>query len=439
MKNKIITRVAPSPTGWLHIGTSRTALFNYLFTKQNNGKLILRIDDTDRERSTKEFEVSIIESLDWLGIKYDEMYRQSERGDLYRAKLEQLIAGGYAYVSTEAVLKEGDRDSVIRFRNPGQVVTFADGVHGDISFDTTELGDFIIAKDFDTPLYHFASVVDDVEMGITHIIRGDDHISNTPRQILMLEALGGERPTYAHIPLILAPDRSKLSKRHGAVAITEYAKEGYLPEALINFMALLGWSPQAKSATGEGTNEEVFLMADLLERFSLDGLQKGGAVFNVEKLKWLNKEHLKLRPAEEIKQMIIPYLPASRLSDQQIEILANLMLERISTIHEVKHLFDSGEFDFLFTPPTPNLELIKNTTHLPALVDILQTIDEEDFVALKIKEAVWNFATEKGRGEVLGPMRTALTGQAKSPDPFVVAELLGKKETFSRLNEASQL
>jgi glutamyl-tRNA synthetase len=433
MNNKIITRVAPSPTGWLHIGTSRTALFNYLFTKKNNGKLILRIDDTDRERSTKEFENNIFESLAWLGISFDEQYRQSERSDLYRAKLEELIAKDKAYVSTEAVLKEGDRDSVIRFRNPGQIVTFADQVHGDISFDTTELGDFIIAKDFNTPLYHFASVVDDVDMGVTHVIRGDDHISNTPRQILMIEALGGERPTYAHIPLILASDRSKLSKRHGAVAITEYAKEGYLPEGLINFMALLGWSPQAGSASNEGTNEEVFSLTDLVERFSLEGLQKSGAIFNVEKLKWLNKEHLKLKPVGEIEKMITPYLPISRLTDQQIKVLTNLLLERISTIHEVKHLFDGGEFDFLFTRPNPNLELIKNTAHLPALIEILETIDDTDFTAPKIKEKIWDFATEKGRADVLGPMRTTLTGLAKSPDPFIVAELLGKEETIARL------
>jgi len=439
MSNKIITRVAPSPTGWLHIGTARTALFNYLFTRQSGGELILRIDDTDRERSTKEFEDNIIESLNWLGIKYDKVFRQSERLDLYKNKLEQLISEDKAYISREAVLKEGDRDSVIRFRNPGQVVIFADTIHNSISFDTTELGDFIIAKDLDTPLYHFASIVDDIDMGITHVIRGEDHISNTPRQILMIEALGGTRPNYTHIPLILAPDKSKLSKRHGAVAITEYAKEGYLPDAMINFMALLGWSPQAKTSTSDGTNEEIFTLANLLEIFGIEGLQKSGAVFNVEKLKWLNKEHLKLLPANDIKKMIVPYLPASRLNDKQIDLLLDLLLERISTIHEVKHLFDSGEFDFLFDSPKPDIDLIKNIAHLPAIMDILKNISEDDFTASKIKEAVWDFATEKGRGEVLGPMRTTLTGKAKSPDPFVVAELLGKSETLDRLDRAGQI
>lgn len=434
----VITRIAPSPTGFLHIGTARAALFNYLFAKKHGGQFILRIDDTDKERSTQEFSDNIVASLDWLNLTYDNIYRQSERSILYREKLEELISQDKAYISKEAVLKEGDRDEVIRFRNPGTIVTFDDLVHGPITFDTTELGDFVIAKDLDNPLYHFASVVDDIDLNISHVIRGEDHISNTPRQILMLEALGGIRPTYAHIPLILAPDRSKLSKRHGAVAVTSYRTEGYLPEAFINFMALLGWSPQASTSTTEGTNEEIFNLDELVRRFDIAAIQKSGAVFNIEKLQWLNREYLKLKPAAEMQTAIKQYLPIGRLTEAQIGIISKILLDRISTIHEVEHIWSSGEFDFLLTTPQPSKELLKTTEHLTGLIELLQTILENNFTAENIKTIVWDFATEKGRGNVLWPMRVALTGQEKSPDPFTVAELLGKDETISRLTYANQ-
>ncbi|MEK7506432.1 MAG: glutamate--tRNA ligase, partial [Patescibacteria group bacterium] len=212
----VITRFAPSPTGNLHVGSARTALFNYLFTKKHGGTFLLRIEDTDKERSKKEFEDDILHGLSWLGISYDgEIVRQSERTVLYKTYLERIVASGAAYEAEENKDKTG---KVIRFKNPNKTVAFHDLIRGDISFDTAELGDFVVAKDKETPLYHLAVVVDDHEMGITHVIRGEDHISNTPRQILIQEAIGAKRPLYAHIPLILAPDRSKLSKRHGAVS-----------------------------------------------------------------------------------------------------------------------------------------------------------------------------------------------------------------------------
>src|SRR3989344_840306 len=233
MKNKqVIVRFPPSPTGPLHVGGARTALFNYLFAKQNGGQIFLRIEDTDRERSKPEFEQNIIESLTWLGLEFDnaQPIRQSERSAIYRAALEKLISNNTAYVSREEIEKKDKRGEVISLRNLGKVITFTDLIRGEISFDTTELGDFVMAKSLDEPLYHFAVVVDDWRMNISHVIRGEDHISNTPRQILIQEALGAPRPIYAHIPLILAPDRSKLSKRHGAVSVTEYRDQGYLPE-----------------------------------------------------------------------------------------------------------------------------------------------------------------------------------------------------------------
>jgi len=212
--SQIVTRIAPSPTGVLHVGTARTALFNYLYAKQNNGKFIVRIEDTDKERSTKEFEKDILDSLEWLGLDHDEFYRQSERGEIYRKYIEKLTEEGKAYISKEEAKEEGQRSEVIRFKNPNKEIIFEDLVRGEISFDTTELGDFIIAKSVDEPLYHLAVVVDDHEMGVTHIFRGEDGISNTPRQILIQDAIGAQRPKYAHLPLILGPDKSKLSKRY---------------------------------------------------------------------------------------------------------------------------------------------------------------------------------------------------------------------------------
>ena len=299
MSSNIRTRIAPSPTGWLHIGTARTALFNFLFAKQNGGQFILRIEDTDKVRSKKEYEDNIIEALSWLGLNYDEKYRQSERLDIYQKYLHQIIDSGQAYLSQEQAKDGSGEIEVVRFKNPNKKITFTDLIRGDITFDTTDLGDFVIAKDMSTPLYHLAVVVDDHEMKISHVIRGEDHISNTPRQILIAEAIGATIPLYAHIPLILAPDRSKLSKRHGAVAVTDYKTQGYTRGAMVNFMALLGWSPQAGP---EATNEEIFNLDQLIKIFNLATVNNSGAIFNLDKLQWLNREYLKLLPQEEVVQ-----------------------------------------------------------------------------------------------------------------------------------------
>ena len=282
----IITRFAPSPTGYLHMGGARTALFNHLFTKQNGGKTILRIEDTDKQRSTKEYETSIIESLKWLGLQYDETVKQSDREVVYKGYLKRLIDEGKAYISKETPVEPGDRTEVIRFKNPNKKVTFYDLIRGEVEFDTTELKDFVIAKSMEEPLYNLAVVVDDFEMGITHVIRGEDHISNTPRQILIQEAIGAPRPVYAHLPIILATDKSKLSKRkHGeSVSVDFYRRKGYLPEAVINFLVLLGWNP--------GNNQEIFSIDELIKTFDMSKVQKSGAVFNVEKLNWLNKQYI---------------------------------------------------------------------------------------------------------------------------------------------------
>jgi len=339
---EVRTRLAPSPTGYLHFGTARTALFNYLFAKKNQGVFILRIEDTDIERSDLCFEKDIIENLKWLGIEWDEgpdiggnygPYRQSERLNIYAKYIEKLISEDKAYYcfcseeelearrqyqlsiseaprysgkcaglakeTIERYLAEG-KPSVIRFRVPAKKIEFDDLIRGKLEFDTSLIGDIVIAKAISTPLYNFAVVVDDFEMKISHVIRGEDHISNTPKQLLFQEALGFPRPAYAHLPLILGPDRTKLSKRHGAVAIVDYKKEGYLPEALVNFMAFLGWNP--------GDEREIYSMPSLIKEFSLERVQKGGAIFNIKRLDFLNSFYIRQRSIEKLAELCLPYL-----------------------------------------------------------------------------------------------------------------------------------
>ncbi|MES2203559.1 MAG: glutamate--tRNA ligase family protein, partial [Patescibacteria group bacterium] len=296
MSNKVVTRFPPSPTGFLHIGGVRTALFNYLFAAHNGGKMFLRFEDTDKERSKPEFEKDILDAVNWAGIPYEmpAIARQSERNEIYKKYFATLVEKGLAY---EAEPGENNPDKkVIRFKNPNTTITFTDNVRGQVTFDTADLGDFVIARSMDEPLYHLAVVIDDHEMGVTHVIRGEEHISNTPRQILILEALGFTRPEYAHIPLILAPDKTKLSKRHGAVSATEYRTQGYIPEAIVNYLALLGWNP--------GGEKELFTLAELAELFTLDRVHKAGAVFDIEKLKWFNHEHLKKLSDAEYKKRL---------------------------------------------------------------------------------------------------------------------------------------
>jgi len=339
---EVRTRFAPSPTGLLHIGSARTCLFNFLFSRKHQGRFILRIEDTDKERSKPKYEKDIIDSLKWLGIEWDEgpdiggdygPYRQSKRLKIYAKYLKKLLSEKKAYLcfcsqedlearrqylmsigqapiyngkcaqlSEEEVKKnlaEGKK-SVIRFRTPLKKIIFEDLVRGKIEFDTSLIGDFVIAKDLNSPLYNFACTVDDFEMKISHVIRGEDHISNTPKQILLQEALGFPTPKYAHLPLVLALDKTKLSKRHGAVALSDYIKMGYLPEALVNFLAFLGWNP--------GTEREIYSMASLIKEFSLERVKRGGAVFNIKRLDFLNGFYIRQKPIEELTRRCIPYL-----------------------------------------------------------------------------------------------------------------------------------
>ena len=438
----IITRIPPSPTGKLHIGTARTALFNYLFAKKNGGKMVFRSEDTDKARSTKESEAEIMSGLQWLGITWDnegEIVRQSERAPIYREHLEKIIANGGAYISREESKNTpGEMVEVVRLKNPNKSLTFNDLVRGDITFDTTELGDVVIARNLDDALYHFTVVVDDYLMGVTHVIRGEDHISNTPRQILIQEALGIERPVYAHLPLILAPDRSKMSKRHGAVSIESYRELGYTKDAILNYLALLGWNP--------GTDQELFTLAELVEKFEVNQIQKSGAVFDIKKFNWFNKEYLKRFSTDEF----AAYLDLSNTADlpEYFDITSDsftrllpTIQERISIRQEAVDEIKAGEYDFVFVSPTEYaVDMLKwkndpdASAALPRLEKAAELLASADFSTPDtIKTALWSYAEEVGKGELFSPLRIALSGKAQSPDPFTIAYIVGLEETLRRI------
>ena len=453
-------RIAPSPTGPLHIGTARTALFNYLFTKKYKGSFILRIEDTDSERSNRKYEKDIMDSLKWLKIKWDELYKQSKRTKIYEKYLKKLLDNGQAYY-----------DEIIWFKNPNKKVVFNDLIKGKVEFDTSLFGDFSLAKDFKKPLYNFAAAIDDYEMKITHVIRGEDHISNTPKQILVYEALGLSIPQFAHLPLILGPDKSKLSKRHGAISVSEYKEQGYLPEALINFMALLGWSAQEKGID----DKEIFSIKELIQNFSLEKIQKGGAIFNIEKLDWFNGHYIRQMSLDELTEMCVPYLIENSLikpkfSSEQYppgyggysikeeytigrtkEKIESKKLKKIITLEQerMKRFSEIGELtEFFFKEPKYKQDLLKwkNMTKkeikesLDKLERILIEVKEKDFVAKKLEKTLMPEAEKnKNRGELLWPLRVAISGRKASPGPFEIAEILGKEKTLKRIKQARKL
>jgi len=433
------TRIAPSPTGRLHIGTVRTALFNYLYAKRHGGVYVMRIEDTDRARSKKEYEDEIIEGLEWLGIKHDEFVRQSERQERHTELLHSLVERGAAYVSEEeSKIEPGTMAKVVRLKNPSRDVTFKDEIRGDITFHTGELGDFVLARAIDDPLYHFAVVVDDWDMEISHVIRGEDHISNTTRQILIQEALGAPRPVYGHLPLILSSDRSKLSKRNGATSLMAYREEGFLPEGLVNYLALLGWNP--------GGNAEHFSLEELTTVFDLDGVQKSGAVWDREKLLSVNQRWLRLLTDEE-------FISRGNLESSDASMLMKavpLMKERAQTLGEARELLE-GELSCLFMAPDPDREILvaKEPTDregltkeaLTGLVELISGLTDA-LTPEEVKEQVMPFADAQeaigkgGRGGVLWPLRYALSGRERSPDPFTLISLLGVHEAKSRVRHA---
>jgi nondiscriminating glutamyl-tRNA synthetase len=524
--NKIRVRIAPSPTGKFHIGTARTALFNYLFAKKNDGAFVLRIEDTDIERSKIEFEEDIIENLKWLKIDWTEgpvsknqakdkdtqymgqygPYRQSKRIPIYEKYLGKLLKEGKAYrcfcskeeleakrqyqvsigkvpkydgtcrnLSEDEIKKnlEEEKPYVIRFKNPGEKVIFNDLIRGRIEIDSSLMGDFVIAKSITEPLYNFAVVVDDFEMEISHVIRGEDHVSNTPKQILIQEALEFPRPRFGHLPLILGPDKAKLSKRHAVTSVSEYKKEGYLPEALINFMAFLGWNP--------GTDEEVFSLSSLIKEFSLERVQKGGAVFNIKRLDYLNGYYIRHKPLSEITQLCIPYLiennlitpkPEAQKTVPRVEFLGvsgvdfsnnfiinetgkevdfnflkkivSLYRERLKKLSEITELTDfffkekpEYEKELLMWKSYPVEEIKISLDKSEEILSKIENWEKENLTKILLQEA--EKIKEGDRGYLLWPLRASLTGKKASASPFEVSEVLGKEESLKRIKRAKEM
>lgn len=414
------TRLAPSPTGKLHLGTARAALFNFLFARKNKGKFILRIEDTDRSRSTLEFEKDILESLEFLGLKYDEgPYRQTERLEIYQKYIEILKKKLFAEI----------REGALYFKVPKSgKITFSDEIHGELNFDLSKISDFVLQKSDGSPLFLLTNVVDDFEMKISHVIRGDDHLPNTPRQILIAKALGFPPPRYAHLPLILAPDRSKLSKRAGAKAISEYKDEGYLPEALINFMALLGWS--------SGDDRQFFTLPDLISQFDLKKIQKSPAVFDQKKLDFLNGHYIRQKNVAELTKIISEFL-----GEKVSEKLVSAVKDRLVKISDFKNLSS-----FFFQEPSYNSKLLifkksdkeRTKKGLNLAHDRLASIGEKSWTSVKLTEILTG-ETKKNNlenGDVFWPVRVALSGQENSPPPEVILETLGKEKSLKRIKKA---
>lgn len=434
---KIITRMAPSPTGNFHIGGVRTALYNYLFARQNGGVFILRSEDTDKERSKREYEDQIFEIFKWLELDYDQFFRQSDRIDIYVSAVQKMISSGHAYEAEDSTDSPGKK--VIRFKNPNTKITFTDLLLGDITFDTSDLGDFVIARDIESPLYHLTVVIDDGEMGVTHVIRGQEHTSNTPRQILLLEALGYDRPLYLHLPLIMSPRGGKLSKRDPEVVpVMDYKKSGFLPDALLNFLALIGWNP--------GGEKEIFSKGELMSAFSLERVQKTNGIFNVDKLNFINKEHIKLMTFDEqlkyLEEGLSPALVEGLKGRGLFEKVAPLVLERIHNLDEVRQMETDGEFGYFVEAPEIKKEMLvwkedgieKAKDALAKAITAIENFDDDKFASSdELKTELMPTAEEFGRGSFLWPLRVSLSGREKSPDPFTLLSLLGKTESLKRI------
>ncbi len=477
-------RMAPSPTGPLHIGTARTSLYNYLAARHGEGTYVLRIEDTDAVRSTDAFEQDIIDNLHWLGISWDEgpqiaggedigpfgPYRQSQRMDRYRAEADRLLASGSAYrcwcspEELEAVRREqqkakqpprynrrclnltdAERDafvaegrpSVLRFRVEAETIRFDDLVRDDVAFDNALLGDFVIVRNDGMPLYHFVVVVDDEAMGITHVIRGEDHLSNTPKHIALIRALGYREPRFGHIPLILTPDRSKMSKRKSQTSITAYREEGYLPEAFVNFLAFLGWSP--------GTEEEIFTLDELAERFELSKVHKGGAIFDRDRLDHLNGVYIRALSDEQLALRLRPWIP-DEIRDDDVLRLIPLIKERLVRLGDVPGLIGfiwepddvvSGWYSTELLHPKKGGPMEARAA-LEGALRVVTELDEADFSADVLEQRCREAADDAGMkaGDFFSPIRVAVTGRTVSPPLFASLELLGRDRSRARVERA---
>lgn len=474
-------RIAPSPTGTLHVGTARSALFNYLFARQQNGVFVVRIEDTDAARSTNAYEESILADLAWLGLTWDEgpdiggpyaPYRQSERSTLYQTHIRTLLETNAAYPCTctkeelATVRARQDRDKlpprydgtcrdltaqeraeregkpyVVRFRTPPhRTLTFDDAIRGSVTFTTDDLDDFVIAQDDGRrALYNFAVVVDDALMKISHVIRGEDHISNTPKQLLLAEAMGFTTPVFAHMPLILDMNRAKLSKRAGPVSVGEYRSEGLLPHAVLNYLALLGWNPKS--------TEEVFTLNQLVQRFSLSQVHRGGAVFDRERMNWLNGKYVRMLPLPVLDQFALPFYPpqASLHPPEYRHAVLDLVRSRVRLLSQLPEMttyffteelgLDPSIIPWKHQPPEDAVAV------LASVANTLQDVGETEFTVDRIRAVLEGVVVQMGKknGDVFWPVRVALTARTQSPGPIEVAAVLGKERTIARLQTARML
>jgi glutamyl-tRNA synthetase len=472
-------RFAPSPTGYLHVGGARTALFNWLYARRHGGVFVLRIEDTDVERSSADMVTGILDGLRWLGLMWDEgpeaggphaPYFQSGRLDRYRAAAGRLVTEGRAYAcycapdrlraEREGAEARGEawqydraclrlnaderaaREAAgvpfaIRFRVPDGRTAFDDAVHGRIEFDHANLEDFVILRSDRHPTYHLSVVVDDVDMAITDVIRGDDHISNTPKHVLLFEALGSAVPRFAHVPLILGADKKRLSKRHGATSVMEYERQGYLAEAMVNFLALLGWSP--------GGDRELMPVQQLIDSFALEGISGGNAVFNTEKLDWMNAQYLAQLPIESLANVVLRRLEAARLdtspivrTPQTFHRLLELLRPRTKTLLDFVEqarplLAETVEYE----PQAIEKHLSTGglRDHIAALAAALARVSPFD--EPHVETVVRSTAAERGikAGLLIHAVRVALTGRTASPGLFELIVLLGREETGRRLDQ----
>ena len=415
------TRFAPSPTGFLHIGGARTALFSWLYARKNKGEFILRIEDTDKMRSRKEFLEEILESLAWLEINWDKIYYQSERFDIYKEFAYKLIREGKAYEKEEAIF----------FKYEFEKIKIHDLIRGEIIFNELPKEEEVIIKRDGTPTYNFSCVIDDALMGITHVIRGEDHLSNTPKQILMYKALNFNIPEFAHVPLILSEQGGRMSKRWGATSIREYREAGYLPEAVVNYLVLLGWSP--------GKNREIIPISEVKKIFNIKDINKTAAAFSWDKLNWINSQYIKKKPLEELKEIAKNYLKERNflpegVSDAYLGKVVELFRSRISRLSD---LTDWAYFcfydDFKYSPDTEEILAHHLSEEIKMLIERLTKVD--DFNKENIEKALRETASQLGlkARDLVHPTRVALTGKKVGPGLFETMEVLGKDKVINRL------
>ncbi|MFZ2522556.1 MAG: glutamate--tRNA ligase [Minisyncoccia bacterium] len=468
---KVVTRFAPSPTGFMHIGGVRTAIFAWLWARKNDGIFILRIEDTDKEREVEGSISHIMESLKWVGIDWDYgpdkpgtfgSCIQSERLETYREFVDILIQKELAYPDpytieeVELFRKKAEKDKLpflfrnhrpenfqswdcnkpLRFRVPEiKKYKWSDAVRGELSAGEEALDDFILIKSDGFPTYNFAHIIDDYNMGVTHIFRSDEFISSTPKFLSLYNALGISPPIFVTLPPILKDDRTKkLGKRDGAKDILEYRNEGYLPEAMFNFLSLIGWNP--------GGEKEVFSISEIIHNFSLERIHKSGGAFNEEKLDWMNKEHIKLLSDEDKFSYVKEYLNKKKSNEDIIKKVTPFIIDRIQKWSDIEKIEMEGELNFFFERPEFNMNLIywkgvpqpeKVKKYLNWIVNTLKSLGSEISSPDVAKNLIFNYASEKGRGEVLWPLRVSLSGREKSPDPFALLYILGKDESIRRI------